>query len=991
MLDPPRWLWRALVATALLASSSFYCGFKGALAETLEQKEADLILRVIASDATPDTLGQAMDEMPVLALIQPPNGKRLPYELGKETTLTIQFEILSNPLLLQAIDAKVCVEFDEIGSHTDDEGNTSLTFKALGDDTSHCFSGRALELKATGFAPGGYRLRTILRVPNVAVDEGNFTYEASFEVVPKVEFEPSYEFRRVEEWQSVQAGLDVKMPIGGNDFRKARIPHTWKLQAFVLDEMGNKKGAGKIQRVTIKRTDPLSAVRAAIAEAALSEGPCLTLSIGGSKSDWAALESAETATVETTKLFETGAEIAGVLDRETGTCACHVPEKSRACHVVLTKLETCEKEAGGINLGDCSDEVTAVAHCFTRCSVIGDPYASVDLKPEEEYETNETMLSPAIGKPPLPLQKGLSELQWGADGHSQWARCKLCSYTPGIPPSLGIHVLAGGKLPLGLPSQLASSPYAMRFRTQRATHPAPLEAIHEEYDEASSRCGSGKRVVSSPAFVIAVFDVINVHHLMSELLLPVFHTIVSTYGAFRDDALIFLEVGHPEQAPRLQRLLREAATGDVALGLLFRLTRRPVGSAATLERGIQVIVSGESTGALDKSLCFRDLHIGFDFRNTSSMLGLRAKFIDLASSEGGEVARWQHMLREHLFPLTAPAEEGDKDADEAVKEGEKDGDAAVQVTSWSPPLPVGVLFVKRLQTRKFKNFVELKEIARAMAKDVTTVILATYNNTFSTTTDTMASEEKSTSPESTNDAEAGIEASNDTSMIFPPDWKGWTNEAVMERLSFSQQVEQLRKTTVLVAILGQGAVNAAFMRPGSSLVLVVPPNMDEEKYVFANVAVASGVHVFLVEIEDSTSSEEKTADEKTKLLEEAKNKKEVLVDPAKFKATLHLAIMFASACDFQSCKLLPEARVHFWPEAEQHWMSAEKQIAAEKEKTKAEKEAKEHMRAEKKLEEAIAKAKAQLAELEGKMLAMVLANTAKVDATEEQEPQHEEL
>jgi len=961
------------------------------MAEIREQKDVDPILTVVASDAIPDTPGNALEKMPALALIQPPNGKRLPYEPGKDTTLTIQFEILSSPLLLQTIDAKVCVEFDEIGSQTDDEGKISRTFKSLRDGTGHCFAGRALQIEVAGFVPGDYLLRTLLRVPNITIDEGNLTYEASFKVVPKVDFEASYEFRRVEEWQSVQPGLEVKMPIGGNDFRKARIPQTWKLQAFVLDEMGNKKGAGKIHRVMIKRTDTLSAVRAVIAEAALSEGPCLTLSIGGSKSDWIALESSENATVQGTKLFETGAEIAGVLDREAGVCACHVPEKSRACHVVLTKLEACKKEAAGINPGDCVEQAAAVADCFSLCSVIGDPYALVNLTSQKVKETHKTTLSPAIGEPPPPLQKGLSEIQWGADGHSQWARCKLCSYTPGTPSGLGVHVPAGGKLPVGVSSRLASSPYAPRFMTQRATFLAPSEAKYEEYDEASTLCGSGKRVVSSPAFVVAVYDVVNVHHLMAELLLPLFRTIVSTYGTFRDDAVIFLEVGHPEQAPRLQRLLREAALGDSALGLLFRLTRRPVGSAATLERGVQIIASGENTGALDNSLCFRDLHLGFDFRNSSSMPGLRTKFLDVASPEGMEVVRWQHMLREHLLSLAPRVKAGAKEKDEALTEGDKEWNEAAQITSWSPPQPVGVLFVKRLQTRKFKNFVELKGIARDMAKDATTRTVATYNNTFSTINAAIASEETSTLRESTNNAESTINANNTTPMMFPPDWKGWTNEVVMERLAFTQQVEQLHKATVLVAILGQGAVNAAFMKPGSSLVLVVPPNMDEEKFVFANIAMASGVHVFLVECEHSASYEGMPADEKAKLLDKAKNQKDVLVDPIRFKATLHLAIMVASACDFQSCELLPEARVHLWPEAEHHWKSVEKQIAAEKEQANAAKKAREERKAHTELKEAVEKAKARLAELEGKMLAIELAKTDEGNVTGKQETQHEEL
>merc|ERR1712008_511486 len=146
-------------------------------------------------------------------------------------------------------------------------------------------------------------------------------------------------------------------------------------------------------------------------------------------------------------------------------------------------------------------------------------------------------------------------------------------------------------------------------------------------------------------------------------------------------------------------------------------------------------------------------------------------------------------------------------------------------------------------------------------------------------------------------------------------------------------------------------------------------------------------------------------DEKTKLLEEARNQKDILVDPDKFKAALHLAITFSSACDFQACELLPEPRVHFWPEMEQHWKSAEKQIAAEEEQMKAQKKANEEKRAQQALEQAIAKAKAQVAaqeeaiakaeaqvaKQEGKMFAMVSANAVTGNATGDQEPQHEEL
>merc|ERR1719440_601190 len=84
---------------------------------------------------------------------------------------------------------------------------------------------------------------------------------ARFKVLPKVEFVPAYDWRRVEEWQDVMSGLDVKMPIGGADFRKARIPQTWRLQAWVVDDAGKKPGSGAFARIEIGRKQSLLSVR----------------------------------------------------------------------------------------------------------------------------------------------------------------------------------------------------------------------------------------------------------------------------------------------------------------------------------------------------------------------------------------------------------------------------------------------------------------------------------------------------------------------------------------------------------------------------------------------------------------------------------------------------------------------------------------------------------------------------------------------------------
>merc|ERR1712048_182425 len=114
--------------------------------------------------------------------------------------------------------------------------------------------------------------------------------------------------------------------------------------------------------------------------------------------------------------------------------------------------------------------------------------------------------------------------------------------------------------------------------------------------------------------------------------------------------------------------------------------------------------------------------------------------------------------------------------------------------------------------------------------------------------------------------------------------------------------------------------------------------MNEEQFAFANIAIASGVHVFLFESENTTSYDGISVESKLQLSEDAKNQKDIYVDPVRFKAMLHLAVVSASACDLQSCQ---EPRAHFWLEAEEHWKHVEKVVAAEKAHAKVEKDAKE--------------------------------------------------
>jgi len=327
--------------------------------------------------------------------------------------------------------------------------------------------------------------------------------------------------------------------------------------------------------------------------------------------------------------------------------------------------------------------------------------------------------------------------------------------------------------------------------------------------------------------------------------------------------------------------------GDTSLRLLANLTERPVASVASLERGIRIGSGVEE--AVDGFLCFRDLHLGLDPRQTSTgfALGRLPRHLDPESPEGRQAIGWQQMLSVQLVD---------------------------QPTSLPVPLPPGVLFIKRLQTRKFKNFIDLKSIARKVVKAASDGVLAT-----TTSTTTMSATGVPTTP-----TVSGV--------VFPSDWKGWTNELIPERMDFSEQVTKLRGATVVVAVHGQGAANALFMRPGSSLVLIVPPKFDGEKYLFANMAVASGVHTFLVENEGKANSTElnATLDQRLQWLDEAKHEKDTWVDPVGFGQVLRLAVALASAPPSEE-----PARIHSFEEALREAADEEAKAKAADEEAKA--------------------------------------------------------
>eukprot|EP01043_Picozoa_sp_COSAG02_P043894 COSAG02_NODE_3863_length_6129_cov_2.692869_3_plen_283_part_00 len=147
---------------------------------------------------------------------------------------------------------------------------------------------------------GNYRLALVLRytlpeeaqaaatavIPSWAQDStgggnGEVRTAVLFSVVEEsaTQLKHSYDWQKVESWQTVPQGMEVSLPVGNsaadaNDGQKrARIPPRWQLQVYIEPKVG-------FLRVDVGPTTTLGSIRAAAARRARAEG--LRLAIKGS-------------------------------------------------------------------------------------------------------------------------------------------------------------------------------------------------------------------------------------------------------------------------------------------------------------------------------------------------------------------------------------------------------------------------------------------------------------------------------------------------------------------------------------------------------------------------------------------------------------------------------------------------------------------------------------------------------------------------------------
>ena len=748
---------------------------------------------------------------PLLAFVSPRTGDRV-----LNGTIAVRYEVNASQGLMEQLQLAVCITVDD------------------SPENFFCFPERARALSADGLAVGAHRLHARLRCGLLDKD---LTPAASvaFDVVARTVFLPTYEWQRVEPWQDVPPGLEVRMPVGdgGNTGGGgssaggvlARISDPFQLQHWLGDVFG-------FLRTSVRPSTTLAELGARVAEATdVRDAACIAFDLGEVGTVVAGDPRAATMTARSVGLFGLTLDkrFAVRIDTTSERCACQgrtpcdaARQRAIACtgrHPTLTRDPNRDPWEQRVSV--CTPERRAFAGCLKRCNA-------------RNHQLGNPVQAPAATAGPV-----WSAVQCGAavatPFHAAWCRCERCSFV-GRPlptdagdndgPTLVVDIHTAG-IAAG-----ASSTEQPLFPMSQSRHWAYFDSDERVFGRRVPQAYGGSacaRVVERPTFVFSVFQMQNVYHLVQDLLLPLHSRMIAAYGGVPRNALLVVHVGQNQQAPRLRAILdtiRAGAVAGAATGTAAGMAEasetadgtfdKPFHMLNLLSNGGEIWTKGELE-SLPGRTCFSDLHVGLDLSATPvtfsaayAMERLRAEGLAVRDGRVGHLvpAGYQdaseHAQRERGY---AAVRSDILDRETAL--GQRIGAAherlnrflVANVLAGRPPAggrkpgARNVLFIRRTHSRRFANLAELRRAAEQFAA-------------------------------------AGAPG-------------GWVRDVALERIPFAQQVELFQNTSVLVTTHGQGAANVAFVPPGGAMVLAMPPRYRGWSNMYVNIAVASGVHAFV--------------------------------------------------------------------------------------------------------------------------------------------------
>ena len=424
----------------------------------------------------------------------------------------------------------------------------------------------------------------------------------------------------------------------------------------------------------------------------------------------------------------------------------------------------------------------------------------------------------------------------------------------------------------------------------------------EHYDEPQQFGDRCARIVTRPVFVFPVLTW-QVGHLLVDVLEPLYHTMVAQYGYVltSDDqntmhrrshhlpppVLIFEVASIDENAVLLEKLLTSVWETDSPFALL-RLFLEPEGSYVlqgpgaldeeALENMTNETGKWPSRGAIfttdslrrlvqaDGLTCFTDLHLGLDASGSYYFRGYDRHPYFLGPESSPESSQ----LRETKF-TSHHSVRGDCDqathGDTRCKERRERGpaDAGSNTVAYYDPsvaevrhryqafrrwlwgalglgVPTPTLFASEIYPSSSSEY------SASTSVDHVTVVRRQKSRRLANADLLLRRVQRYFQSQLHRDGNSvfsqhGLHNGTDARMHSR---EAVVREVMLEDMQFSAQADMLvNKTSLLVAQYGTAVHNVLFLRPGSSLLLLMQPRWCDWAWAFASQAVLLDIHVFV--------------------------------------------------------------------------------------------------------------------------------------------------
>jgi len=303
-----------------------------------------------------------------------------------------------------------------------------------------------------------------------------------------------------------------------------------------------------------------------------------------------------------------------------------------------------------------------------------------------------------------------------------------------------------------------------------------------------------ERVISIPTFILPVWSITNVFHLYADLIFPLMTIFYKHYDKkIPENNLIFVEACHEWQTGKLQRILRGdySAFGDSPVQILLNI--------ASMNHEIPVFAKGHLDELSGRTCFANDVHVGTHNIDTTLDFGLSKSI--------------------HKGPEEALMKVDDNYLDMKDYSYREDLEKRYQIHRWSMEYILNNLFKTNLKRNT------------AMKPNLVLVI------------------ERHGTREIVNQKE--MDKIIDKIMIKNKlAWKGTEMtrlNVALEKERFTNQLRMFQQTAILITVHGQGAANSIFLpsKCKSAMLLIMPKTWFGWRFLYANMALSSGVHVVM--------------------------------------------------------------------------------------------------------------------------------------------------